>query len=109
MPNRKKANSGSKALFDWRSWRTKLPPLEDHSQAKLDVLRSYIEDYIQILCGGNPGQDRFRLTLVDGFSGGGIYEGGKLGSPFVLLEAVKVAEARLNEWRTKKISIDCQF
>jgi three-Cys-motif partner protein len=86
-----------------------LPKLAAHSQAKLDVLRSYIEDYIQILCTGNPGQDRFRLTLVDGFAGGGLYEGGKFGSPFVLLQAVQVAEAKLNEHRTKRIFIDCHF
>ena len=96
-------------LFDWSSWQTKLPSLAKHSQAKLDVLRTYIEDYIQILCTGNPGQDRFRLTLVDGFAGGGIYEGGLFGSPFILLQAVQVAEARLNETRTKRITIDCHF
>jgi three-Cys-motif partner protein len=96
-------------LFDWSSWQTKLPPLANHSQAKLSVLRAYIEDYIQILCTGNPGQDRFRLTLVDGFAGGGIYEGGMFGSPFVLMQAVQVAEARLNETRTKRINIDCHF
>jgi three-Cys-motif partner protein len=96
-------------LFDWSSWRTKLPALAAHSQAKLDVLRSYIEDYIQILCTGNPGQDRFRLTLVDGFAGGGLYDGGKYGSPFVLLQAVQVAEASLNQSRKKRLSIDCHF
>lgn len=99
----------AKPLFNWSSWRTKLPPLEEHSQAKLDVVRGYIEDYIQILCTGNPGQDRFRLTLVDGFSGGGVYDGEKLGSPFMLLEAVKVAEARVNQFRKKRIAIDCHF
>src|SRR6266496_4968423 len=101
MPERGKSGSApASPLFDWSSWQTKLPSLENHSQAKLDVLRTYVEDYIQILCTGNPGQDRFRLTLVDGFAGGGIYDGEKLGSPFVLLKAVKVAEARLNETRT---------
>jgi len=95
--------------FNWSSWLTKLPVLADHSQAKLDILRSYIEDYIQILCTGNPGQDQFRLTLVDGFSGGGRYEGGKLGSPFVMLQAVQVAEARLNQDRKKPFPIVCHF
>jgi three-Cys-motif partner protein len=95
--------------FDWTDWRTTLPPLEDHSEAKLNVLRSYIEDYIQILCTGNPGQERFRLALVDGFAGGGMYRDEKIGSPFVLLNAVKVAEARINQTRTKKISVDCIF
>lgn len=96
-------------LFDWSSWQSKLPPLKKHSVAKLDVLRSYIEDYITILCTGNPGQDRFRLTLVDGFAGGGIYEGDSFGSPFVLLQAVKVAEARVNQTRTKPLTIECNY
>lgn len=61
-----KPTEEEKQLFDWSSWQTKLPPLKPHSVAKLNVLRSYIEDYICILCTGNPGQDRFRLTLVDG-------------------------------------------
>lgn len=102
-------DDGKKDLFDWSGWKTKLPPLESHSQAKLDVLRSYIEDYIQILCTGNPGQDRFRVTLVDGFAGGGVYEGDKFGSPFVLLQSVKVAEAKINTLRTKKLTVDCHF
>lgn len=96
-------------LFDWSSWRSKLPPLKQHSVAKLDVLRSYIEDYITILCTGNPGQDRFRLALVDGFAGGGIYDGNLFGSPFVLLQAVKVAEARVNQTRTKPLTIECNY
>lgn len=96
-------------LFDWSSWQTRLPPLKEHSVAKLDVLRNYIEDYIKILCTGSPGQDRFRLTVVDGFAGGGVYEGEKYGSPFVLLQSVKVAEARLNESRSKPFTIDCHF
>lgn len=104
-----KTSPEDKQLFDWSSWQTKLPPLKAHSVAKLDVLRSYIEDYIVILCTGNPGQDRFRLTLVDGFAGGGIYDDGAVGSPLVLLEAVKVAEFRVNQSRTKPLTIDCHF
>lgn len=106
---RSKRQEPTNELFDWSNWRTKLPRLEQHSQAKLDVVRTYIEDYIRILCTGNPGQDRFRLTIVDGFAGGGIYEENKFGSPFVLLQAVQVAEAKLNETRTKKLTIDCHF
>lgn len=78
--------------------------------AKLNVLRDYVEDYIAILCRQSFGAEIFKITLVDGFSGGGIYDGGKLGSPFVLLKAVEIAEARLNEpGRVKKIKIECDF
>ena len=99
----------AKALFDWSDWKNTLPSLEVHSQAKLDVLRQYIEQYIAILCRDTFGKTEFRLTLVDGFAGGGVYAGDRLGSPFVLLEAVKTAEALLNQYRTKGITIDCHF
>ena len=108
-PEAKQDLPDEKQQFDWSSWRSKLPPLKAHSIAKLEVLRSYIEDYIVILCTGNPGQDRFRLTVVDGFAGGGIYEGQKVGSPFVLLEAVKVAEQFLTERKAQAEFISGQL
>jgi three-Cys-motif partner protein len=102
--------SSSKQLFDWKEWRSgSFPPLEDHSKAKLDVLRLYIQDYINILCRDTFGKSEFRLTIVDGFAGGGIYHGNEVGSPFVLLEAVKCAEAAINGYRKKQITIDCQY
>ena len=102
-------SSCTKQLFDWSDWKNTLPPLEVHSQAKLDVLRNYIEQYIAILCRDTFGKTEFRLTLVDGFAGGGVYSDDRAGSPFILLEAVKVAEATLNHFRTKPITIDCHF
>jgi three-Cys-motif partner protein len=98
-------------LFDWKSWGDGLyPELEPHSVAKLSVLQDYVIDYIRILCSKSFGQDHFRITLVDGFSGGGIYDGGKLGSPFVLINAVETAEATLNaDGRSKPIHIDCNY
>lgn len=101
----------SKQPFDWRSWdKGQLPTLEPHSAAKLNVLRDYVEDYITILCSRTFGVERFRITLVDGFSGGGVYEENKKGSPFVLLKAVETAEAKLNDFgRIKKIKIDCDY
>jgi three-Cys-motif partner protein len=98
-------------LFTWKSWgEGLLPELEPHSEAKLKVLQDYVIDYIKILCSQSFGQDRFRITLVDGFSGGGIYKDGKLGSPFVLIKGVEIAEASLNsDGRNKLISIDCDY
>ncbi|MEY2410822.1 MAG: hypothetical protein QOF48_3492 [Verrucomicrobiota bacterium] len=98
-------------LFDWTNWQSgTLPPLEDHSEAKLKVLRDYVEDYICILCAGSFGRDEFKITVVDGFAGGGAYAGGKAGSPLVLLEAVEKAEARINSGgRQKPLKVDCDF
>ena len=80
-------------LFDWKNWKKGLlPPLEPHSEGKLQVLRDYVEDYICILCSDSFGRDIFRITIVDGFAGGGVYALDKKGSPHVLLEAVETAE-----------------
>ena len=49
------------------------PPLiRPHSLAKHRVLQAYLESYVATLT-KNPRQDRLRLTLVDGFAGGGRY------------------------------------
>ena len=69
-----------------------------------------MEDYICILCADSFGREQFRITLVDGFAGGGMYATGKAGSPFVLLEAVETAEARINSGgREKPLAVDCHF
>jgi three-Cys-motif partner protein len=96
--------------FEWKDWNSgKLPELERHSEAKLTVLRDYVTDYICILCSDSYGRDAFRITMVDGFAGGGAYGGGKFGSPFVFLEAVAAAEAKINANRQKPLSIDCHY
>ncbi len=96
--------------FDWKNWKSgALPELAPHSAAKLKVLQDYVEEYITILCARSFGVEKFRITLIDGFSGGGSYQGGKQGSPFTLLRAVETAEAKLNlGGRTKRIEIDCE-
>ena len=97
-------------LFDWKNWKKGLlPALETHSEGKLKVLRNYVEDYICILCADSYGRDTFKITMVDGFAGGGIYALGKTGSPFVLLEAVETAAAKINLNRQKPLTIDCHF
>ncbi|HEV7927992.1 MAG TPA: three-Cys-motif partner protein TcmP [Verrucomicrobiae bacterium] len=98
------------ASFEWTDWKSGgLPSIEPHSEAKLNVLRSYVEDYICILCADGFGRDTFKITLVDGFAGGGAYLGGKFGSPFVFLQAVAAAEARINVNRQKPLTIDCHY
>lgn len=83
--------------------------IQQHSVAKHDVLRAYLINYIQTLI-SSPRQEVFRLTLVDGFAGGGVYQHATtkeevLGSPFVMLEAVKEAEYLVNQHRTKKVHL----
>src|SRR5262249_53359657 len=101
---------GDLKAFDWKNWKSgSLPELAPHSAAKLKVLQDYVEEYIMILCANAFGVEKFRITLVDGFSGGGKYSQEKHGSPFVLLRAVEAAEDRLNhDGRNKHIEIDCE-
>ena len=87
------------------------PELEEHSWAKLQVLRKYLRSYFDTL-GVNPARDEFRLDLVDGFAGGGAFRYGnaiEVGTPLIMLEAAKAAEERLNRDRAKPLRFNCKF
>ena len=87
------------------------PSIEEHSLAKLGVLRSYVSDYIDRLCDGSR-RDVFKLDLVDGFSGGGLFlEGGVeiSGTPLIMLEEAQAAYTRLNGKRVKPLHFDLKF
>lgn len=89
------------------------PSIKQHSVAKLEVLREYLIAYFRTLAIA-PGQEHLRLSLIDGFSGGGLYQhedsrAEVLGSPMVILEAVKEAEALLNLDRQKPVKIDAHY
>ncbi|WP_268902589.1 three-Cys-motif partner protein TcmP [Brucella endophytica] len=87
------------------------PPLHDHSQAKLKLIAQYLESYFPAVL-VHPAQSRQRITLVDGFCGGGKFvrdEEYIKGTPFLFLEAVEKAEQQANLGRTKKLSIDAEF
>jgi three-Cys-motif partner protein len=87
------------------------PPLEVHSKAKHDVLRSYIARYIEVLT-ANPRRESLNLTLVDGFAGGGVYQycgSETLGSPMILLQEVDCARAHLEIERRKQFKLNADF
>ena len=87
------------------------PEIEEHSLAKLSVLRGYVPSYIHRLCDGSP-RDEFKLDLVDGFSGGGrfLHQGQEVsGTPLIMLEEAEAAYARLNERRVKPLQFDLKF
>jgi three-Cys-motif partner protein len=74
------------------------------------VIRSYLERYVEVLT-VHPAQDYFRLTLVDGFAGGGRYLSVKSkeersGSPLLMLEAMKAAKERAQSKRTKPFNLE---
>lgn len=101
---------GNSPSFSWSDWRNgPLPSLADHSGKKLELLRDYIVLYLQIVCQNVRGKDLQPINFVDGFAGGGLYADNKPGSPLILLDAVREAEALINLDRTKKISIAPTF
>lgn len=93
------------------SWKNGPAKIKQHSIAKHQILRSYLNAYFQTLAPAGQPRDEFKLTLVDGFAGGGLYfhETTKdlvKGSPFILLEAEKEADFRINHNRTKPVRLD---
>lgn len=87
------------------------PPLDDHSAAKHAVLRQYAATYVEVLT-ANPRREVLKLTIVDGFAGGGQYIRGGIivpGSPLIALDELAAVEARVNAQRTKPIRIDSEF
>ena len=84
------------------------PSIEEHSKAKLDVLRSYLRAYFDRL-NRNPQREEFKLELVDGFAGGGTFrDGGETlsGTPLIMLEESAAAKDRLNRKRIKSLRFD---
>ena len=97
--------------MDFR-WHPDEPPplIEEHSKAKLTVLRSYLRAYFDRL-NVNPNREEFKLDLVDGFAGGGTFRDGDetvSGTPLIMLEESKAAKGRLNRNRTKPLRLDCK-
>ena len=94
-------------------WHPSDPPplIEEHSKAKLAVLRSYLCAYFDRL-NIKPGQEQFKLNLVDGFAGGGgfQYRDRTLsGTSFIMLEEVAKATEQLNRGQTKPPHFNCKF
>lgn len=89
------------------------PKIGQHSIAKHEILRAYLIKYLQTLT-IVPSQEQFRLTIVDGFAGGGVYvhktTGQEVqGSPLVILGAVKEAEQIINNGRPKQINFQIDY
>ena len=94
-------------------WRPGEPPpqIEEHSKAKLNVLRRYLRAYFDRLS-VNPSRKEFKLDLVDGFCGGGTFKDGggtESGTPLVMIEESEAARERLNRGRSKPLRLDFKY
>lgn len=87
-----------------------LPQLGEHSAAKHDIYSLYVDRYVRTLTKRHV-QSRLKVTIVDGFSGGGLYmRCGQVveGSPLRLIAAVEKARAVLVE-RRSDFCLDVDF
>ncbi len=84
--------------------------LEDHSRKKHKILREYFYQYVIIRC-QLPKREKFRLAVIDGFSGGGRYQCGAPGSPIIFIEELSKATNFINTQRAVQglplIEIEC--
>lgn len=96
----------AKKKYDWEAGAT----LGDHSKQKHKILEEYFRDYLITRC-VLPMQEKFRLAIVDGFSGGGKYGCGTDGSPIIFLNVLKNTLNEINISRNDKgmktIEIEC--
>lgn len=97
--------------YDWTDGPAELEP---HSLTKHQVFVDYLLRYFEQRTLNARGREVFRITLVDGFCGGGLYRlkgtGAEvLGSPLRLLQAVKEAQELINVKRVKPLPLDVQF
>ena len=91
--------------YDWGDAK-----LDEHSKKKHKILREYFRQYLITRC-KLPQQEKFRLAVIDGFSGGGRYSCGGSGSPLIFVETLKDAFIEINTLRAangmKAIEFEC--
>lgn len=100
---------------DKYSWHigSRPPPIDPHSRIKHQLVRSYLERYIQVLM-SNVLIEKLTLSVVDGFAGGGEYmaENGSDfhdGSPLIALNTVAEQQIALNVGRQKPRRVDAKY
>lgn len=91
------------------NWKDGPDFIQQHSVAKHRILEAYLAAYFRTLV-SSPNQDVLKLTLVDGFAGGGLYVHQDTrevvqGSPFIFLKATREAEYLINKDRHKPVRL----
>lgn len=107
-----KVRTARSSLYSWEVG-SDPPLLGAHSLAKHEVVRRYLEKYVSILA-ARPVQEQLKLTLVDGFAGGGAYLHPHSrtripGSPIIMVDAMAAAEAAANAFRYKTFFLDVEY
>lgn len=98
----------SKKNYDWENG----AQLEEHSKKKHTILKEYFRQYLLIRC-QHIQQTKFKLIIVDGFSGSGVYMCGTYGSPLIFIAVLREAAAEINILRESKnfpiIEFECHI
>lgn len=94
------------------TWKHGPEAIAQHSIAKHRILRTYLAEYFKVLMAGR--RDEFKLTLVDGFAGGGLYHHEDTketvrGSPLILLDVAREAEYLINRERSHPVRFDLSY
>lgn len=95
-------------------WQIGSPPpiLDRHSQTKHNIVEDYVRRYVLKLM-AQANIPELRLSLIDGFCGGGCYqtEDGGLsdGSPLLMMRAVREARALLNQTRRIPRNVNVEY
>ena len=84
-----------KKSYDWVGGAHK----DEHTKKKHIILREYFRQYLITRC-KFPRQSKFRLVIVDGFAGAGLYQDHSFGSPLIFIETLKSALEEINIGRT---------
>lgn len=84
--------------------------LDEHTKRKHKILKEYFRQYLITRC-QLPQQERFRLAVIDGFAGAGVYKCGSFGSPLIILETLNATADEINIKRAaggmRPIQIEC--
>lgn len=100
-----------KRKYEWEVGKTP-PRIDPHSLVKHKIVQEYLRTYVAVLT-ARPQLERLRLTLVDGFAGGGMYTGPKKelrpGSPLIMLESMAAAEVLAKAGRKKDFKLDLEY
>ncbi len=101
----------SKKEYIWRIGDSP-PPINQHSIAKQEIYKRYINKYIHTL-NSNPLIPNSKMVIVDAFAGGGVYltedNQHHNGSPIKVIEAVKDAENEINSKRKNQFTIQQRY
>lgn len=81
----------NKKKYNW-NLKEDLPDIDDHSLVKLDIIENYMEIYLKFLTKSAHCRS-LKLTIVDGFSGGGLYKNNITGSPIRIKKSINNAKS----------------